>query len=82
MLTAVALALIGLAIGALAWANAYQPLTAGGWGSSLGAHDSPTGDGIYYVFHEGKRFEYGTSILNSGRYTVRVVGIRSSSGYP
>lgn len=82
VLTAVALALIGLAIGTPAWINAYQPLTAGGWGSQGDAHESPTGDGIYYVFHEGKRFQYGMSILNSGRFTVRVVGVPIEFGLP
>jgi hypothetical protein len=75
VLTVLVLTVIGLGIGTLVWVSRYQPLENGGWGTTLGAHDSPAGDGIYYVFREGKPFRYGFSIQNSGPFTVRVVAV-------
>lgn len=67
---------IGLTIGAIAWIDSYQPLAAGNTTyGPLHAVSSPTGDGNYVVFHQGRRFRYGTTIWNAGRYTVRVLGI-------
>jgi hypothetical protein len=74
-LVVIALCLLGLAIGALAWIHTYQPIATGTVGFEPGAHDSPTGDGIYYVFHQGRRFRFGMTIENDGRFTVRVLGV-------
>src|SRR5262249_29901486 len=82
VLLVLAFVVLGLGIGALAWINTYQPLATGNVGFEPGAHDSPTGDGIYYVFHEGRRFRYGMSIWNAGRFTVRVLGVPIEYGLP
>lgn len=75
-LTVAALVLIGLAIGAVEWVDGYQPIATGNTGyGPLGGHDSPAGDGQYVVFRQGKRFRFGMTIWNSGRYTVRVLGV-------
>jgi len=75
VLTVLALTVIGLAIGAVVWIDSYQPLATGNAAYEPGAQASPTGDGSYVVFREGKPFHYGMTIWNSGRFTVRVVGI-------
>jgi hypothetical protein len=75
VLTAVALAAIGLAIGAIAWINSYQPLAPGG-GSQYppGAKPAVGSDSEEVEFQQGKPFEIGVSIVNNGRFTVRVLG--------
>jgi hypothetical protein len=75
VLVVLSLVVLALAIGGLVWIQDYQPLTTGNTWSSPGAIDSPTGDGVYYVFHQGRRFRYGMTIANSGRFTVRVLDI-------
>jgi hypothetical protein len=88
ILFAVALAVIGLAIGVAVWVDSYQPIATGNTAyDPLGSRPSPAGDGIYVVFHQGKRFRYGMTIWNRGRYTVRVLGVpdffrRHLSGLP
>lgn len=70
------LTVIGLAIGAVAWIDSYQPIETGNTSyGPLDAVASPAGDGVYVVFHQGRRFRYGMTIWNSGRYTVRVLGV-------
>jgi hypothetical protein len=76
VLIVLALTVIGLAIGAVVWIDSYQPLATGNTAyGPLGSVASPTGDGVYVVFHQGKSFRYGTTIWNEGRYTVRVLGV-------
>ncbi len=75
LLTVLALTVLGLIIGALAWIHSYQPIATGNSWYQPGAKDSPAGDGVYYIFRQGKPFEYGMTIWNSGRFTVRVTGI-------
>jgi hypothetical protein len=76
VLTALVLTVVGLAVGAVVWIDSYQPLATGNSAyGPLDAISSPTGDGVYVVFHEGKSFRYGTTIWNTGRYTVRVLGV-------
>jgi hypothetical protein len=75
LLVAVALTVLGLGIGAVAWIDNYQPLATGNSGYVPGAKSSPAGDGIYYVFRQGKRLRYGMTIWNRGRFTVRVLGV-------
>jgi len=71
-----ALTLIGLAIGAVVWIDSYQPLATGNTSyGPLDSRESPAGDGVYVVFHQGKQFRYGMTIWNRGRYTVRVLGV-------
>lgn len=80
--TAIALTIVGLAIGALVWVNSYQPIAHGYTGYEPDVHASPAGDGEYVVFREGKAFAYGMSIRNSGRFTVRVLGVPKLLGLP
>ena len=75
ILTVTVLTLVGLVIGSAAWIHSYQPIATGNVGFEPGALDSPTGDGIYYVFHQGRRFRYGMTIWNQGRFTVRVLAV-------
>jgi len=70
------LVIIGLAIGAVAWIDSYQPITFGGGGQDpLDSKPSLGSDGVTVIFHKGRPFEYGTTIHNSGRFTVRVLGV-------
>ena len=76
ILIVLALTVIGLAIGAVAWIDSYQPLATGNTSyGPLHSVDSPAGDGVYVVFHQGKPFRYGMTIWNRGRFTVRVLGV-------
>jgi hypothetical protein len=80
-LVAVALALTvaGLAIGAVAWIDSYQPLVFGG-GSQfpLDAKPSAGQAGETVVFRKGRPFVFGFTIHNTGRFTVRVLGVPRS----
>lgn len=79
VLTAAALAVLGLAIGAVAWVDSYQPLVfAGATQDPLDSKPTPGAAGVTVVFHEGRPFLYGLSIHNDGRFTVRVLGIPKS----
>jgi hypothetical protein len=83
ILTVLALTILGLAIGAVEWVDSYQPIATGNTTDGpLDAVASPTGDGVYVVFHQGQRFRYGTTIWNRGRYTVRVLGVPIQYGLP
>lgn len=79
VLTAAALAVLGLAIGAVAWVDSYQPLVfAGATQDPLDSKPTPGAAGVTVVFHQGRPFLYGLSIHNDGRFTVRVLGIPKS----
>lgn len=79
ILTAVALTVIGLAVGAVEWIDSYQPLAfAGGTQDPLDSKPSIGQAGVTVVFRKGRPFEYGISIENTGRFTVRVLGIPKS----
>lgn len=76
ILTVVALTTIGLAIGAVVWAQSYQPLGfAFGYRFPAGSVDAPAGDSASVVFHEGRPFQLGITVLNNGRFAVRVLGV-------
>jgi hypothetical protein len=77
--TVLALALVGLVIGAVVWVDRYQPLAfAGGTQLPLDSKPSVGAAGITVVFRKGRPFEYGITIQNSGRFTVRVLGVPRS----
>lgn len=79
VLAVVALTLIGLAIGAVAWIDSYQPLAfAGGTQEPLDSRPSIGQAGVTVVFRKGHPFEYGITIQNTGRLTVRVLGVPTS----
>lgn len=73
---------IGLAIGAVAWIDSYQPLVFGA--STMdpeGVVNTPAG-GAYVVVHTGRPFRYGFTVRNDGRFTVRVLGMPKLYGFP
>ena len=72
----VLLTAIGLAIGAVAWIDSYQPISFGGMSVvPIGAKGVTGVQGESVVFHEGKPFQFGIDIHNSGRYPVRVLSV-------
>lgn len=76
ILAVVFLTVIGLGIGAVVWVDSHQPVATGNTSyGPLNSIQSPTGDGSYVVFHQGKPFRYGMTIWNKGRHTVRVLGV-------
>ena len=83
ILTAAALTLIGLAIGAVAWVDSYQPIAFAG-GSYLPAHTRGSDglDGSIVTWRRGRPFRYGISIVNNGRFTVRVLGMPFNPALP
>jgi hypothetical protein len=73
ILTVVAAAVVALTAGAVAWIETYQPLAYLG-PSSVRGH-------VFVAFHQhGRPFRLGVDVQNSGRFTVRVLGVPSSSG--
>ncbi|HJU36651.1 MAG TPA: hypothetical protein VJ716_04435 [Gaiellaceae bacterium] len=83
ILTVVALMIIGLAIGAVAWIDSYQPLAfqSGAEIFPPAAVQAPGGfTGESVVFHKGGVFRLGLDIQNTGRFTVRVVGVSYGPG--
>lgn len=83
LLAVVALTIIGLAIGALEWIDSYQPVAVGNsYRFPDGSVDAPAGDSASVVFHQGRPFELGLEIQNTGRFAVRVLGVPLGSGEP
>jgi hypothetical protein len=80
ILIVVALTLAGLTIGAVAWIDSYQPITFAG-GTRFPPHAKPSVGqaGYSVVFRRGRPFEYGITIQNTGRFTVRVLGVPKSN---
>ncbi|MGH3009914.1 MAG: HAAS signaling domain-containing protein [Gaiellaceae bacterium] len=75
ILVVVALTLIGLAGGAIAWVRSYQPLTPIHFGiTPEGAVSLPGLDGASIVVRENRPFRLGVVIENTGPFTVRVLG--------
>lgn len=76
ILIAVALTVTGLAIGAVAWIDSYQPIAMGNTAQDpLDSKPSPGKAGVTVVFREGRPFLYGVTIRNSGRFPVRILGV-------
>lgn len=79
ILVAAAVTAVGLAIAAVAWIDSYQPIRfAGGTQDPLDSKPSVGSAGVTVVFRKGAPFRYGISIENTGRFTVRVLGIPKS----
>jgi hypothetical protein len=79
ILIALALTVTGLAIGAVVWIDSYQPIQfAGAAQFPLGAKPSIGQAGETVEFHNGRPFVFGITIHNTGRFTVRVLGIARS----
>lgn len=76
VLSTAALAAIGLVIGAVAWIDSYQPLALGNsYRFPDRSVEAPAGDSSSVVFHQNQPFELGLEVQNSGRFTVRVLGV-------
>jgi hypothetical protein len=76
ILFVLALTAAGLAIGAVAWIDSYQPLVYGNATQlPLDSKPSPGKPGVTVVFRKGRPFLYGVTIRNGGRFTVRVLGV-------
>jgi hypothetical protein len=76
LLTAVALTVVGLAIGAVVWVQTYQPLEpAFGSIEPYDAVGAPAGDSESAVFHDGRPFRFGITVQNTGPFTVRIVDV-------
>ena len=77
--------MIGLTIGAVAWIQSYQPLALGG-ADVLPAGSKNTLTVAGYTasvgYHKGRPFRLGFEVQNTGRFTVRVLGVPYSSGLP
>jgi hypothetical protein len=83
ILTLVAVTLIGLAVGAVVWVDSYQPIASAG-GTYLPEHTrSSTGlAGSIVTWRKGRPFRYGITIVNNGRFAVRVLGMPLGSALP
>jgi hypothetical protein len=79
ILTVAALTAIGLAIGAVVWIDSYQPLASANANQfPLTAKPSIGQAGETVVFRKGRPFILGIAIQNTGRFTVRVLGVPKS----
>ena len=78
ILFVLALTVAGLAIGAVVWIDSYQPIVYGNATQMpLDSTPSPGQPGVTVVFRKGRPFLYGVTIRNSGRFTVRILGVPS-----
>lgn len=80
--TVVALTVIGLAIGAVAWIDSYQPLSLGD-GFRYPAGKELTGlQGELTTFRRGAPFNFGVQIVNGGQFSVRILGVPYEESLP
>jgi hypothetical protein len=76
ILVVLTLTVAGLAIGAVVWINNYQPIRfAGAMQFPLDAKPSAGQAGETVVFRDGRPFQFGITIQNTGRFSVRVLGV-------
>lgn len=75
-----ALTVSGLSIGTVVWIDSYQPIAlANATQLPLDSKPSPGQAGVTVEFRKGRPFLYGITIRNSGRFTVRVLGVPRSN---
>lgn len=83
ILTVVVLTAVGLATGAVAWIQSYQPIAfAGAALDPYGAKEDAGGSAESVVFRNGQAFRLGITVQNTGRFSVRVLGVPLSGGLP
>lgn len=82
VLAAALLTVLGLAITGVAWVDSYQPLAFGNGSQDTPGSKMDVGDtGEHVAFRQGGPFELGISVVNYGRFTVRVLGITGEYGH-
>lgn len=78
ILITVALAVIGLGIGGVAWVDSYQPIVRGtGVQWPQGSKPGIGEQAMNVTYRKGKPFAVGVSLVNTGRFTVHVTGMES-----
>lgn len=85
ILVLVALIVVGLAIGAAFWIQSYQPLAFAGIETlPAGSKNTLTVNGYAASvgYHKGRPFQLGFMVQNTGRFTVRVLGVPYLSDLP
>jgi hypothetical protein len=76
ILVVLAVTVAGLAIGAVAWIDSYQPLAYGNATQDpLDSKPTSGAPGVTVLFHKGHPFLYGVTIRNRGRFPVRILGV-------
>jgi hypothetical protein len=78
----VTLTIACLAIGAVVWINGYQPLEQGNGSTDPGGKILTGLDGVQATFRPGRPFALGITVVNSGRFTVRILGVPWTEGSP
>lgn len=71
---AIVLALVIL-IGGLVWIESYQPIRFDGFRPPAHSRSLPGLNGVSVDFHRGRPFELGVELVNTGPFTVRVLGV-------
>jgi len=66
--------MLALLIAGIAWASNYQPLRAGSYGMHPDGHVGPAGEFVA-PFRDGRGFQYGVSVKNTGRFAVRILDL-------
>jgi hypothetical protein len=71
-----AVTVAGIAIGAVAWIDTYQPIVSGN-ATQLPLDSKPSSGqaGVTVVFRQGRPFLYGITIRNKRRFPVRILGV-------
>jgi hypothetical protein len=76
VLSVAALTTIGLAIGGIVWVQSYQPLAFAGGSLYPAEATGRVGlQGQSVVFRQGRPFQFGITVTNTGRFPVRVLGV-------
>jgi hypothetical protein len=71
----VLLVLAAALAGAVAWGSSYQPVSTGStWVNPIPSTQGAVGETVA-TFRNGKSFRYGLSIMNRGRFPIRILGI-------
>lgn len=75
VIAVVLVAVAGLLAAAVAWASRYQPLVTGSTSlSPIPSQDGALGE-MVAPYRNGKPFQYGFSIRNDGRFSVRILAV-------
>lgn len=83
ILTVVILTMLGLAIGAVAWIQSYEPIAFYGSGiEPPRAKSEPGVAAVYVIFKKGRPFRFGVAVKNKGPFAVRVLGVPYPSSLP